>query len=219
MGKSWRSDPFFTPPMECHWAKILGKARVREEGDEPTWSIDLVGDPNEPAIAELQKQIRAFMIEAHGAKPNVSRHGMPLKRQMEKNDDGEEVPTGMLVLKPKRVEQRKGSDIILNGPIVVDSQKQPWPQNKLIGNYSKVRCRLKFWAWDRGKEGVGISAELEAVQVIEYKPYEREEPADGGFDVVEGGAVAPVDDEFEPDDDFGKQLMDAAQEAEAEMPF
>ena len=205
--------------MECHWAKILGKAHVREEGDEPTWSIDLVGDPNEPAIAELQKQIRAFMIEAHGAKPNVSRHGMPLKRQMEKNDDGEEVPTGMLVLKPKRVEQRKGSDIVLNGPIVVDSQKQPWPQDKQIGNYSKVRCRLKFWSWDRGKEGVGISAELEAVQVIEYKPYVREEPADGGFDVVEGGALAPVEDEFEPDDDFGKQLMDAAQEAEAEMPF
>ena len=87
MPKQWRSDNIYTPVMEANWAKVLGKARVREEGDEAMWSIDLLGDPNDEKIAALQKKIRGLMVEAHGNKPNVSRHGMPLKRH-EVKDSG-----------------------------------------------------------------------------------------------------------------------------------
>ena len=224
MPKQWRSDNIYTPVMEANWAKVLGKARAREEGDEATWSIDLLCDPNDEKIAALQKKIRGLMVEAHGNKPNVSRHGMPLKRHEVKDDNGEMQPTGMLVLKPKRIEQRRGSDIINEGPIVVDSQGSKWPASVLIGNGSLVRAKIHFWAWNRGGEGVGLSCELHAIQVVKHVSYERSGVEEAGFDVVEGGAVAPADEApgtpsvVEPDD-FGQQLTAAAQAVEQEIPF
>ena len=99
---SYRSEIIYTPPMEANWAKVLGKARAGNEGDEPMWSIDLLGDPNDEEVTALRNKIRGFMVECHGAKPNVSKNGMPLKRHEAKDDNGEMQPTGLLVLKAKR---------------------------------------------------------------------------------------------------------------------
>ena len=215
MPKAWRSEFIFTPPMEAMWAKVLGKARTREEGDNPTWSIDLVGAPEDKEVAALQQQIRGFMIEAHGSKPNVSRHGVPLKRQEAKDENGEMSPTGLLVIKAKRIEQRRGSDVVLEPPLVVDSQNKKWPATELIGNGSIVRAKIHFWAWNRGSEGVGLSTELHAVQVIKHLPYESAGSTEAGFDVVPGGASAPDTAE----DPFAEQLRNKAQEVDEELPF
>ena len=75
----------------------------------------------------------------HGDKPKVSRHGMLIKD--DRDDEGEETPSGLVVLKPKRYEQKRGSDAKNSGPIVVNSQNEPWPSDVLIGNGSMVRLR------------------------------------------------------------------------------
>ena len=60
---SYRSEIIYTPPMEANWAKVPGKARAVNEGDELKWSIDLLGDPNDEEITELRNKIRGFMVE------------------------------------------------------------------------------------------------------------------------------------------------------------
>jgi len=213
----YRSEIIYTPPMMANWAKVLGKAQARQEGDEPMWSIDLLGDPNDEAITKLRDQIRACMVEAHGAKPKVSANGMPLKRHEEKNDMGEKEPTGMLVLKAKRKLINKAQGLENAGPLVVDSQLAKWPEGELIGNGSTVIAKIHFWGWNRTGEGCGLSAELHALQVVKHVPYVRAEETDGGFAAVPGGAVAPVTDPEAAA--FGEQLTAAAQAAEEEIPF
>lgn len=217
----YRSDIIYTPPLMCQWAKVLGKAPRRNEDDEPMWSIDLLGDPNDEAVGKLRNQIRSFMVEAHGQKPKVSANGMPLKRHEEKNDHGEKEPTGMLVLKAKRKLINKAQNIENAGPLVVDSQLNKWPEGELIGNGSTVIAKLHFWAWSRTGEGVGLSAELHGLQVVKHVAYAREESTDGGFGVVAGGAVAPavISDGFELQDDFSQKLTEAAQAVEQDIPF
>ena len=151
---SYRSEIIYPPPMEANWAKVLGKARVREEGDEPMWSIDLLGDPNDEEITELRNKIRGFMVECHGTKPNVSKNGMPLKRHEAKDDNGEMQPTGLLCVKAKRKLINKALGAENAGPLVVDSQCNKWPDSELIGNGSMVIAKIHFWGWNRGKEGV-----------------------------------------------------------------
>ena len=224
MGKSWRSPDIYTPQMEAHWAKVLGAARRREDTDPAAWSIDLVADPSEPAIAELIKKTQAFMKEAHGPKPKVSRYGMPIRKQMIRDDNGEEQPSGMVILKLKE-ETRDGAK--RQGPIVVDSQNNPWPQNNLIGNGSICCAKFHYFAWDRGSEGVGLSAELHAVQVVQWQPYEAAgSTPTAGFAPVEGGIVMvenPPEVAFgEIEDEFAKSLREAAEALvpdQEEIPF
>ena len=92
---SYRSEIIYTVSMEANWAKVR-KARAVNEGDELKWSIDLLGDPNDEEIIELRNKIRGFMVECHGAKPNVSKNGM-LKRHEAKDVNGEMQPIGLLV--------------------------------------------------------------------------------------------------------------------------
>jgi hypothetical protein len=106
------------------------------------------------------------------------------------------------------------------GPLVIDSQGNSWPQNVLIGSNSVVRVKFHYWAWEF-EGAAGLTAELHAVQVIDHVPYGSgmEINADG-FGSVEGGAIAPKDEESAPvaDEcslDFGKQLAAAASEVEA----
>ena len=214
---AYRSEIIYTPPMMANWAKVLGKARARQEGDEAMWSVDLLGDPNDEAITQLREQIRTCMVEAHGAKPKVSANGMPLKRHEEKNDMGEKEPTGMLVLKAKRKLINKAQGLENAPPLVVDSQNAKWPETELIGNGSTVIAKIHFYGWNRHGEGCGLSAELHAIQVVKHVPYARAEETDGGFAPIPGGAVAPVTDPEAAA--FGAQLTAAAQAAEDDLPF
>lgn len=236
---AYRSEIIYTPPMVANWAKVLGPARKRDDNDPAKWSIDLLCDPNDEATTKLRDQIRSFMVEAHGAKPKISANGMPLKRHEEKNDHGEKEPTGMLVLKASRKLENRAQGIENAPPLVLDSQCNPWPVSELIGNGSTVIAKVHFWGWSRTGEGVGLSCELHGVQVIKHVAYNREEPADGGFGVVAGGAVAPqvaeIDQVFADapdfaerqkelaqqsmDDGFGQKLAAAAQAVEGELPF
>ena len=201
--------------MEAKWAKVIGAARRREDTDPATWSIDLVGDPSEPELKALIDKTKSLMKVAHGEKPKVSRHGMPIRKEMIRDDDGEEQPSGLVVLKAKRFEQKRGSDAKNSGPIVVNSQNEPWPSDVLIGNGSLVRAKIHYYSWDRGSEGVGLSAELHAVQVIKHVEYE----GGGGtntadFAPVEGGCTLKAEPEVV--DEFAAQLREAAEKVGVE---
>jgi len=52
---------------------------------------------------------------------------------------------------------------------VVDAQGNDWPADKLIGNDSVLNVKYNVRAWN---DGEGVSADVLAVQVWEYVPYE-----------------------------------------------
>ena len=52
---------------------------------------------------------------------------------------------------------------------VVDAQGNDWPEDKLIGNGSILNVKYNVRAW---QDGEGVSADVLAVQVWEYVPYE-----------------------------------------------
>ena len=69
-------------------------------------------------------------------------------------------------------------------PFVKDSQNNPW-NGKLIANGSIVNVKAVPYEWNyAGKSGV--SADLAAVQVVDFIEYTRE---DQDFESVEGGYV------------------------------
>ena len=232
---TWQSPTVYTPPMFAsypHLAEPVGGTGERDcEPEKKNWRLVVIGDQGDDQVQALFSQIKGFMKEAHGpdvgpgknAKPKIGRNGMPMRPEMKENDDGELVQTGRFTMNVKRALIHGGSKKEQGGPLIVDSQGSPWDRSILIGNGSVVRVKLHFWAWDRTREreGVGLSAELHAVQVIEHVPYEgggAPITADG-FGVVEGGAIAPKveQDDFQnlPQDDFSKQLRKAAEETEA----
>ena len=233
---SWQSKIVYTPPMLAHYphlAEPVGGTGERDcPDDEKFWRLVVIGNQGDDQMQAFFNQIKGFMKEAHGpdvgpgknAKPKLGRFGMPMRPEMKENDDGEPVPTGRFTMNVKRALIHGGSKRKQGGPLIVDSQRNKWDRSILIGNNSVVKVKLHFYSWDKTalKQGVGLTAELHAVQVIEHVPYEGGSgpiTADG-FDVVEGGAIAPKveQDDFQnlpPADDFSQQLRKAAEETEA----
>ena len=96
-----------------------------------------------------------------------------------KNKDDER---GDFISLKRNVEDRSGNK--KPAPKVIDSQNNAW-DDKLIGNGSKVCVKFHTYPYNyRGKSG--ISAELDAVQVIDLVEYNS---ADSGFQARENGYV------------------------------
>ena len=233
----WQSPVIYTEPFICEYAKVLGEARgigADALDKDKAWSMNLLGSAEDKQIVALREQIMGFMKEAHGegvgfgksSKPKISANGMPLKAETIKNEEtGEPELTGRMKFVVKRKLVQKGG-AYNEGPLVIDSQGNEWPQNVLIGNKSIIRVKFHFYGWEY--EGVGLSTEMHAVQVVEHIPYGgAEELSADGFGVVKGGAIAPKEEEAAPaaDEcnlDFSKQLAAAASEVEAmdeNIPF
>ena len=233
---TWQSPVVYTPPMFASYPMLVdprnGSGKADGPDDEKSWRLNVLGDENDPKVQAFHAQVKEFMKAAWGpevgfgkkANPVISQNGMPMRPEMHQNDNGELVKTGRFTMKASRKLIDGRSKMPQGGPLIVDSDRNKWPKSVLIGSGSVVSVKLHFWAWDRrhANEGVGLSAELHAVQVIEHVAYEGGGgpiTADG-FDVVEGGAIAPKveQDDFQnlpPADDFSQQLRKAAEETEA----
>jgi|TARA_B100001123_G_C15213777_1_gene988366 hypothetical protein len=89
---------------------------------------------------------------------------------------------GDFVIIKRKVFRKDGSE--RQAPIVKDSQNNPW-NNKLIGNGSLVNVKAIPYEWNYAGK-TGISADLAAVQVVDFIEYT---PSREDFDPVDGGYV------------------------------
>ena len=87
----------------------------------------------------------------------------------------------------KQYARTKGGDF--RGMSVEDAQRKPFPSEKRVGNGSKVNA--SYYPKPYTQFGGGVKGYLQGVQVIDLIEY------GGGseFDVVEGGYVAPQQEE------------------------
>lgn len=158
----------------------LFKPDTKFKGQEK-FKMDLVLDINDPAVKDYLKAIKEFASE--------------------------EAPGPGL---PYEVDKDAGTAVVSfhtkNAPTVVDADKKPITKEISVGNGSIVRVSASFQPYEGF--GGGVTAYLNAVQVIEHVPYV---PGVGEFDVEEG---------FSKDDEEGGDFGSSDEEvSDDDIPF
>lgn len=205
-----------SPRGEALWAKVLGEPTAYEDNPK-AWTVSLLLDPNDPETIAFVERLEKAFEDFHGAKAKVAAHGWPFGDETIKDEKGRPVPTGKVKFNFKR-KQETARGAIKDAPVVVDSKKNLWPEEQLIGNGSKIKVAFTPWPWS-GPSGKGMSLELESLQVVELVSYSKEAVTEAfaeedGY-VVEKPAEVPFDDTPEPQS-FAEKLKARAVEVEAE---
>lgn len=158
-----------SPLGDAWWAKVLEPADGYEEGDPRAWSVELALDPAEPDTIAFIEKIEALFEELHGVGAKQAKNCWPFADQTDRDNQ----PTGMLRFRFKRTEtSAKGN--LMSRPVIVDSKKNPWPADCLIGNGSKVKVAFTHWGWTEKRSGAkGISLTLESLQVLDLVAYDQ----------------------------------------------
>lgn len=158
-----------SPLGEAWWAKVLEPADGYEEGDPRAWSVELALDPADPETIAFIEKIELLFVEVNGPGAKQAKNAWPFADQLDKDKN----PTGKIRFRFKRTEtSAKGN--VMSPPVIVDSKKNLWPQDCLIGNGSKVKVAFSAWGWTEKRSGAkGISLTLESLQVIDLVSYER----------------------------------------------
>lgn len=207
-----------SPLGEALWAKILGEPQGYDN-DPKAWTVSLLLDPSDPATIEFVEKLEAAFEEHHGKGAKVANHGWPFAEETIKDEKGRAVPTGKLKFNFKRKELWPSGEP-MSPPIVVDSKKNLWPQEQLIGNGSKIKVAFSTYPWTgRSGGGKGMSLDLHQVQVVDLVSYNK----GGDVDVFaeEDGYVVETpaaQTEFEREPSFADKLKARAAEVAAEAP-
>lgn len=206
-----------SPRGEALWAKVLGEP-VAFEDNPRAWSVTLVLDPSDPETIAFTEKLEGIFTEFHGPSPKMSRNGWPFGEQTTTDEKGRRVPTGKVEFRFKRKEVTNRGNT-KQPPVVVDAKKNRWPEDKLIGNGSKVKVAFSAWPWDMAG-AKGMSLELEMLQVLDLVEYERNVDP---FDEEDGYEVPPeVETPFQKEgkpSSFSDQLRARAAEVKAEAPI
>lgn len=214
-----------SPKGEALWCKVLGEPAKGYDTEDRSWSCSLILDPQSEETIAFVAKLEDLFRELHGSTNKVARYGWPFGDETRKDENGREKQTGKIKVNFKRKEFTSRG-IEKSPPCVVDSKKQAWPTEKLIGNGSTIRVAFTAWPW-KGAKGNGMSLELERIQVIDLVSYDA--PSVDPFDEEDGYVVpqveldaAPVSVESQQGKSFSEKLMSRVAELEerdAEMPF
>lgn len=141
----------FTLTGQSFWCKLLGEPQPGFDPEKNFWTIDVSLD---------QKGLDL-----------INRVGLGKKIRNKDDDRGD-------FFTFRRPEYNRDNE--RNNPIpVVDNEGNPWPEDKEIGNGSKVRVKFGiFEAPARGKFPALIKAVPYEVKVVEWKEFVRQEKKD-----------------------------------------
>ena len=120
--------------------------------------------------------------ELHGESAKKHTNWIPVKPDKEK-------PRELSVASFKLPEFERKDGSRSEGPVVFDSNNNPWNPQKMIGNGSKIVVAFDIYAW-KGNTGAGMTFQPRQVQVVEYLAYEADKSAAvSAFTPVPGGFV------------------------------
>ena len=173
-----------TPLAECRWCKLLNEARENkfDPTKRPTWSVELVLKNSDPDHIAWIEAMESKFTELHGESAKKSNNWIPVKPDKEKPREIS-VATFKLPQFPS-----KGVKPASEGPIVFDSNNNPWNPSNMIGNGSKIVIAFDIYAWPNRGTGAGMTFQPRQVQVVEYVAYTKDAEA-SAFTPVPGGFV------------------------------
>lgn len=176
---------------KIYWAKIVGEKALHPnyDGDSRQWAYELVPDDT------------TFLKE----------HRL-LDRLKDKEDPKNPDKGEFLVL--KKPEFTVAGD--KNDPIrIYDENNEPWGDERLIGNGSKVDVKLSIVDWGKGKKK---SIYTTAIRVTELVPYEG-----GGefsaFDEMEGRPTKKPAKAAAPKKTVKEKIQDSFDDLDDDLPF
>ena len=174
----------FTPLAECRWCKLLGEARENrwDTSKRPQWTVELVLKNTDKNHIAWIEEMEGKFTELHGDSAKKSTNWIPVRPDKEK-------PRELSVASFKLNEWERKDGSKSEGPVLFDSNNNPWDPKKAIGNGSKIVIAFDIYAW-KGSTGAGMTFQPRQVQVVEYLAYEADKtPAVSAFTPVPGGFV------------------------------
>lgn len=202
------SETLVTPAGEVLFANVLKPKLVKcDSGDKLQYGIVLLqADPEQDPIAKqfVGSLHKAFM-EKYGGNAKYGANGKKWKRETLTNEEGIEVPTGLVRITFSR-DTATSRGIELPPPMVQDAKGNPWPVDVAIGNGSVCKIAYSIWPWDHPVGGKGLTLQLLGVRVLNHVPYVMQAVDPGVFGAPEDGTdattLAPAAaDPFGPDGD------------------
>ena len=186
------SEILYSPQAPVRWAHLISARQQLDEAKPRAWSVELVLTNADPAHAKFLARLEQAFVDTHGSKKRRSDKGLPWKPDKEN-------PTSHTVVKLKATEFVRDDGSRAAGPKIIDSKKQPW-DGSAIGNGSQMILAFTVYGWER-PEGVGLSLQPKACQVVQYVPLQVEDGIDGfaeqdGYSVTSATPAADEFDEF-----------------------
>ena len=174
------SELLKTPIVEVRWCKLLGEARPNkfEPTKPPTWGIEILLENDNPEHMSWCESIEAQFDVVHPGEKK-SAYWLPIKPDKEQ-------PRKRQSCRFKLTEFTFKDGNKSEGPVVYDEKGRYWPEEKLIGNGSKMRIGFDIYAW-KGPSGAGMTLQPKGAQVVEWlaAPDKKATTAsDFGFDVA-----------------------------------
>jgi hypothetical protein len=186
------SETLVTPAGEVLFANVLKPKLVKNDsGDKLQYGIVLLqADPEQDPISKqfigsLHKQF----MEDFGGNAKYGANGKKWKRETLTNEQGIEVPTGLVRITFSRdIATSRGTE--LPPPMVQDAKGNPWPVDVAIGNGSVCKIAYSIWSWDHPVGGKGLTLQLLGVRVLNHVPYTMQAVDPGVFGAPEEGTDA-----------------------------
>jgi hypothetical protein len=156
-----------SPPGDLMWPALF-RPRVQNKGksdEKEAWQVDMLLPMCDAGAQAFVNYLRKLFTDSHGAQARPGGKGLPYKRFVDQT--GKE--TDLWIVKfAKNTVTARGT--VLSAPVVTDSQGNPWPEELLIGNGSTGKIAFDYYPWDN-EGGKGISLQVEAVRVLDFKHY------------------------------------------------
>jgi hypothetical protein len=186
------SETLVTAAGEVLFANILKPKLVKNDsGEKMQYGIVLLqADPDQDPIAKqfVGSLHKAFM-EQYGGNAKYGPNGRPWKKETVVDDNGIEIPTGLVRITFSRdTETKRGTP--LPPPMVQDARGNPWPVDVAIGNRSVCKLAYSYYLWDNERGGKGLTLQLLGVRVLRHVPYVMQAVDPGVFGAPEEGTDA-----------------------------
>ena len=161
-----------TPVGELRWAKVLTPDSTFD--DDGVYSIEATFKTEEA------KDLISAIDQAAQNKLNLSQKSNAIT-----SVPYEHIENGLVRFKFKQKAKTKNLEFSVD---VFDNANKKWDVNTPIGNGSKGRVAFSLYEWEVPGKGVGCSAKLKAVQIIEHVAFDTSGADFYGFEAVEGSA-------------------------------
>ena len=178
-----------TPVAELRWCNMIEPRHQFDKSKPLAWTCDMLLLNNNPEHQKFLLELEDQFTALHGSRKRRAEKGFPWKPDKEK-------PESITVLKFKSQQFQRKDGSFADGPKIIDARKHPW-DGSAIGNGSTGRIAFTIYDWE-GETGCGITLQPQALQVIEFEPYEAKDPTDA-FGEVEGYSVSSAADSFGED--------------------
>jgi hypothetical protein len=156
---------------KVYWASVVGEKSLRKnyDGDGREWSFEF--EPEDPSFLKDHRLLDRLKDPLAYAKRLEDRGEKEKAKSAYESAEGR----GDYLLLKKPELKRDGEK---HEPFrIYDENNQPWDEDKLIGNGSKVDVKLSIVDWGPGKKK---SIYAKAIRVTEHVPYEADEFAGMG---------------------------------------